>query len=313
MDPYTTDEVDRQIIDRLREDGRASMASMGAEIGLSPDAVRARLARLTGDGILQVIGLVHPSSLGYESLGTVSLSYQGPTDQLMDRIKGHPSITFMAQTLGPANAICEITARNDAEIAEVVCRDLAMIPGVTVRDVWRHLSVLKWDSQARPRASATTPRKRAQLDDADVALLRELVVNPRATYRELEATTGLPYWIVRRRTRALFAGGVIHASAIIDRVSANHEVLGHLSIVLSGDWTAGVRQLCDVPGVAIVTLTSGSVAATAEVACADLAAMTEVIRQVTAIDCVHSVSTYLYSRILVLPTPWQFESAAAGS
>ena len=310
MEPYSIDEVDQQIIDRLRDDGRASLASIGADIGLSPDAVRARMGRLTGDGVLRVIGLVHPATLGYQSQGTVALTYQGPTDQLLERVKGHPSITFMAQTLGEANAICEITARHDAELSEVVTRDLATIPGVVIRDVWRSLAVIKWDSQARPRALATTPRTRGSLDEVDVVLLRELVANPRASYRELEATTGQPYWVVRRRTQALFADGVIHASAIVDRLSANREVLAHLSLSLSGDWTMGIRQLCDVPGVTIVTMTAGRSAATAEITCANTAEMAETIRQVTAIDCVQAVSNYLYSRILVLPVPWQFDAPA---
>ena len=104
MEPYSIDEVDQQIIDRLRDDGRASLASIGADIGLSPDAVRARMGRLTGDGVLRVIGLVHPATLGYQSQGTVALTYQGPTDQLLERVQGHQSITFMAKTLGEANA-----------------------------------------------------------------------------------------------------------------------------------------------------------------------------------------------------------------
>ena len=310
MEPYLIDEVDQQIIDRLREDGRASLASIGADIGLSPDAVRARMGRLTGDGVLRVIGLVHPGTLGYESLGTVALSYQGATDQLLEQVKGNPSITFMAQTLGEANAICEITARHDAELSEVVTRDLATIPGVTVREVWRSLAVIKWDSQARPLALTTTARTRESLDEVDVVLLRELVANPRASYRELEATTGQPYWVVRRRTQALFADGVIHASAIVDRLSANREVQAHLAIGLTGDWTAGIRELCQIPEVTIVTLTAGRSAATAEITCASSAAMAETIRQVTAVDCVQSVSNYLYSRILVLPMPWRFDAPA---
>lgn len=310
MEPYGIDEFDRQIIERLREDGRASLSAIGAEIGLSPDAVGTRLTRLTGDGVLRVIGLVHPESLGYDSLGTVSLDYEGPAELLLERIKGHASVTFMAQTLGPASAVCEITARNDAEFADVVTRDLATIPGVRVRDVWRHLSVLKWDSQARPRALSVTNVSQRPLDEVDVALLRELVVNPRASYRELEAVIGQPYWIVRRRTQALFAAGVIHASAMVDLLATSNEVRAHLAIGLSGDWSEGMRQLCGVPGVAIVALTTGSSAATAEIACPDSLAMAETIRRVSAIDCVRTVASYLYSRILVLPMPWRFDAPA---
>ena len=64
--------------------------------------------------------------------------------------------------------------------------------------------------------------------------------------------TGRPYWLVRRRTQALFAAGVIHATVMVDQVATGTEVRGHLAIRLTGERSDGLRSLCDVPGVAIV-------------------------------------------------------------
>ncbi len=304
MEPYEVDEIDRLIIDRLREDARASLTAVGAEVGLSADAVRVRMARLTGDGVLRVIGLVHPGSLGYHSHGGVLIDYAGPTDKLVEMVKDHPAITFMAQLIGEASAICEITARHDSEFAEIVSRDLATVPGVRVREVARHLAVVKWDSQVRPRANRGT--RREPVDEIDSLLLRHLVDNPRMSYRQLETATGRPYWLVRLRAQALFDEGVIEAAAIVDRISISHEVRGHLSIELSGDWRAVTEQISAVPGMMIVVLTTGQAAVHAEFSCAQLEQVADIAGQVASVPGVRRVTSSLFSRILVLPAPWRF-------
>lgn len=304
MEPYEVDQLDRLIIDRLRADARASLTAIGNEIGLSSDAVRVRVARLTNDGVLRLIGLVHPSSLGYHSHGGVLIDYSGPADKLVEMVKDQPSITFMAQMIGEASAICEITARHDAEFAEIVSRDLATVPGVRIREVARHLAVIKWDSQARPRATPGTHR--GPLDEVDSVLLRHLVANPRMTYRQLESATGRPYWLVRRRTQVLFDEGVIEAAAIVDRISIGHETRGHLSIELAGDWRPVTEQISGLPGIMIVVLTTGQAAVHAEFACAQLEQAADIVGQVAAVPGVRRVTSSLFSRILILPAPWRF-------
>lgn len=46
------DQIDRQIIDLLRANGRASFASIGAEVGLSPHGTADRVRRLERDGVI---------------------------------------------------------------------------------------------------------------------------------------------------------------------------------------------------------------------------------------------------------------------
>lgn len=303
---YEIDDVDAQIIDLLVVDGRASFATIGQAVALSPDAVRARMARLTGDGVLRVMGFVHPGSLGYRSLGAVTLEFTGPADALQERLREHRSVTFAAHTVGSANALCEIAAHDDAEFADVIASDLATMPNVTVRDVWRHLQVVKWDSQARPNSNVPGAPVRAPRDEIDVQLLERLVLNPRATYRELEAETGHPYSVVRRRTRSLFDDGVVHASAIIDRVSTQHEVRAHLTLQMTGDWNESLERLVEVDDLKILVLTTGRDNATGEIASASPEGLVEAMRRLSAVPGVENVRSYLYARILVLPRPWRF-------
>lgn len=307
LDADPIDEVDSRIVELLRQDGRASFVTLGREVGLSADAVRARMNRLVEDGLLRVMGFVHPGTLGFNTLGAVTLQYAGSTGALAERLRKLRAVTFAAQTIGPAGAVCEVAGHDDAEFADLIAAELAVIPDVRVKDVSRHLQVVKWDSQARLESpSGAEQSSRPPRDEVDRELLAALVENPRATYRELEVQTGQPYWVVRRRTQSLFDDGVVHASAVVDRVLAHGEMRAHVSLQLTGDWDRALEQLVAVPELKILVLVTGPDNATGEIAAADATGLATAMRRLSAVPGVVRVRSYLYARTLVLPTPWRF-------
>jgi DNA-binding Lrp family transcriptional regulator len=305
----TIDALDEQIIALLREDGRASFADIAQQVGLSGDAVRARVGRLTADGVVRFIGLVHPASLGLVALGSAALSYEGSASDFVARVADHPAITFVAQTVGSANALCEIAAAGDEEFSDVISESLATIPGVRVHDVWQHVEVVKWDSQTRPHPAPGASAARPPRDEVDVQLLQELVADPRASYRELEARTGHPYHVVRRRTQGLFEDRVIEATATVDRLSTRGEYRAYLRMRLGHSWDEALERLAAIDELKILVLTTGPDNATGEIACTSREMFSRVIRRVASVPGVEDVRTYPYSRILVLPAQWRFDLA----
>jgi Lrp/AsnC family transcriptional regulator, leucine-responsive regulatory protein len=76
------DAVDRQIIDALRLEGRATYAELGRQVGLSASAVHERVGKLEAAGV--IIGyhaVVEPSAIG---LGVTALIGIHPTDTAHD-------------------------------------------------------------------------------------------------------------------------------------------------------------------------------------------------------------------------------------
>src|SRR5262245_25664876 len=60
------DDIDRGVIGCLMEDGRATYAEVGAEVGLSASAVKRRVDRLLAIGVLRgFTALVDPAVLGW--------------------------------------------------------------------------------------------------------------------------------------------------------------------------------------------------------------------------------------------------------
>ncbi|MGW6456789.1 Lrp/AsnC family transcriptional regulator [Streptomyces sp. NPDC055078] len=316
MQRYQMDESDHQIVELLRQDGRMALTRIGKSIGLSTDAVRGRVARMTSDGVLRVMGLVAPEALGYHTLGSVALQYRGPMDPFLDVLKSNPNVTFVAQLIGDMNVFCGLVARDDRELGDVVNTLLVEHEGVHHLEVARQLGVVKWFSYSGDGSAGTDsapPSSRAGLDDLDVTLLTALVANPRATFRELEELVSEPYWAVRSRVRKLFAEGHVRATATIDRVSTVPDLQALIRIGLRGrvdDEFRAITELADIRLLVVTTGTSSHLSG--EVACADDASLARLIETVLAIDYVDTVRTYVYSRIHVLPTPWRFDTNYLG-
>ena len=58
------DDTDRQLIEALQRDGRASYADLAELVTLSPAATRLRVQRLLDAGVVKVVGVTDPLALG---------------------------------------------------------------------------------------------------------------------------------------------------------------------------------------------------------------------------------------------------------
>jgi Lrp/AsnC family leucine-responsive transcriptional regulator len=105
------DSVDRQIIDALRRNGRATYAELGRQVGLSASAVHERVGKLEATGV--IIGyhaVVDPASVG---LGVTALIGIHPTDTAEDE--------DVAAALGGLAEVesCYAVAGDDAFVVKV--------------------------------------------------------------------------------------------------------------------------------------------------------------------------------------------------
>jgi DNA-binding Lrp family transcriptional regulator len=308
MPRYQLDDIDERMLDILRRDGRTPLPEIAHVVGLSPDAARARFTRLTDDGVLRVIGMVHPRSLGFERLANAWVSYRGRTEELAKQVRSVPNITFMTELLGSYNVMVEVAARDDAEVADVVQSTFLTRPDVTSVEICSFLEIVKWQTQARRGVPATEPA--GHLTQLDSKLLRLLVDNPRASYRELSGVLGEPYWTVRKRTQALFADGVIRSTAMIDRLSTQSERMASIEIHLGGPAGAdALRAISRLDQVALLTVTSGHVNALAEASCPGDAELADLGALIRAIPGVARADIRPYVRTLVVAMPWSIDPA----
>ena len=67
------DEKSKAIIVELQHDGRKSYSAIGKSVGLSEAAVRQRVSRLIDSGVMEIVAVTDPLSLGFARQAMVGL------------------------------------------------------------------------------------------------------------------------------------------------------------------------------------------------------------------------------------------------
>src|SRR5213596_847319 len=71
------DDVSKAIIEQLQQDGRRPYASIATAVGLSEAAVRQRVSRLVGSGVVQIVAVTDPVQVGFSRQAMIGIKAEG--------------------------------------------------------------------------------------------------------------------------------------------------------------------------------------------------------------------------------------------
>lgn len=128
----SVDDLDRSILQYLREDGRASYAEMGARIGLSASAVKRRVDRMVDRGVIRGFSvLIDPEIDGRGTEAYVELFCRGNVApvELTKIMAALPDVIEAWTVTGAADAIVRIRARDTASL-EMALEKVRLAPQV---------------------------------------------------------------------------------------------------------------------------------------------------------------------------------------
>lgn len=133
------------------------------------------------------------------------------------------------------------------------------------------------------------------IDAIDRAIIRQLQVDGRASYADLAAEVGLSAPAVRQRMQRLMETGLLQVVAVTDPLKLGLPVMAMVGIEVDGD----IRAVADAAGaidkVIYVVLTSGSFDLFAEVVCADMDQLFEVVNdRLKSINGVKATESFVY-------------------
>jgi len=109
--PVRLDELDHKILVHLEHDGRATLAEVGAAVGLSASAVKRRVDRLQATGVIVgYAAIVDPSAIGDRLEAFVELycaDNVAPGD-LLASVAGLPAVVAAHTVAGDADAVVRV-------------------------------------------------------------------------------------------------------------------------------------------------------------------------------------------------------------
>ncbi|GAA4680641.1 Lrp/AsnC family transcriptional regulator [Phytohabitans rumicis] len=136
------DDVAKQIIEQLQEDGRRPYASIGKAVGLSEAAVRQRVQRLLDAGVMQIVAVTDPLQLGFPRQAMIGLRTTGDLEAIADRLAELEELDYVVITAGSFDLLTEVVCRNDDHLLEVISR-LREVEGVVSTEAFVYLKLRK--------------------------------------------------------------------------------------------------------------------------------------------------------------------------
>ncbi len=123
--PQRLDDLDRKILEQLERDGRATLADVGAAVGLSASAVKRRVDRLHATGV--IVGysaIVDPGALGDRLEAFMELycaDSVAPAD-LLAAVAEIPAVVAAHTVAGDADAVVRVRVEGIDELERVIER-----------------------------------------------------------------------------------------------------------------------------------------------------------------------------------------------
>lgn len=136
------DQVSRQIIAQLQEDGRRAYATIGKAVGLSEAAVRQRVQKLLDAGVMQVVAVTDPLQMGFGREALIAIATTGDIERVGDQLAADPDIDYVVVTAGSFDLIVEAVAVDDDHLLDIIGRVRA-IDGVQRTETFMYLKLKK--------------------------------------------------------------------------------------------------------------------------------------------------------------------------
>jgi Lrp/AsnC family transcriptional regulator, regulator for asnA, asnC and gidA len=136
------DDVSKNIVELLQQDGRRSYSSIGKEVGLSEAAVRQRVQRLLEIGAMQIVAVTDPMSLGFRRQTMIGVRCSGDLDQVADKLAAMEQIDYVVITAGSFDLLIEVVCEDDDQLLEILSL-VRSIPSVTTTETFVYLKLRK--------------------------------------------------------------------------------------------------------------------------------------------------------------------------
>ena len=136
------DDVSKMIIEQLQQDGRRSYAAIGKAVGLSEAAVRQRVQRLIDGGVMQIVAVTDPMTLGFRRQTMIGIKCEGDLERVADHLAHMDEIDYVVITSGSFDVLVEVVCEDDDHLLEILSQ-VRGVPSVTSTETFVYLKLRK--------------------------------------------------------------------------------------------------------------------------------------------------------------------------
>jgi len=139
----SVDSIDEELIRQLQTDGRRPYTQLAKAVGLSEAAVRQRVQRMLESGVMQVVAVTDPLSLGLRRQAMVGITVHGDVRTVADRLSTLEEVVYVVHVAGSVDILAEVVVSNDEALLHLLNDEIRKIPGVVATETSIYLSLRK--------------------------------------------------------------------------------------------------------------------------------------------------------------------------
>jgi Lrp/AsnC family transcriptional regulator, regulator for asnA, asnC and gidA len=137
------DEVSKQLVEELQNDGRRSYADLAKSVGLSEAAVRQRVRRLLEEGVMQIVAVTDPATVGFSRQAMVGIKAEGDLREIASRLSGLPELEYVVLCAGSFDILVEVVCEDDERLLSLLDESISSIEGVRETETFIYLRLVK--------------------------------------------------------------------------------------------------------------------------------------------------------------------------
>ncbi|MBI1758971.1 MAG: Lrp/AsnC family transcriptional regulator [Actinobacteria bacterium] len=141
--PFVLDDVARRIIEQLQEDGRRSYASIASSVGMSEAAVRQRVQRLLEAGVMQIVAVTDPLTLGFSRQAMIGVRVDGDLRRVAEELAQLDEVDYVVITAGYFDILIEVVCEDDDRLLTLLNDGVRAVDGVRETQTLMYLRLVK--------------------------------------------------------------------------------------------------------------------------------------------------------------------------
>jgi Lrp/AsnC family transcriptional regulator, regulator for asnA, asnC and gidA len=143
VSPAPLDHVSKAIIEQLQQDGRRPYAAIAAAVGLSEAAVRQRVSRLVGAGVVQIVAVTDPMQVGFSRQAMIGIKVEGNLDPVVKALTTMDEVDYVVITAGSFDILAEVVCEDDEHLLGLLNERIRTIDGVRSTESFLYLKLSK--------------------------------------------------------------------------------------------------------------------------------------------------------------------------
>jgi len=309
-------DIDHEIIDCLRADGRTSANEIARTLDADYRLIRTRLSALLDSGTVRINALADPALVGNTTVAFLWVESWSASSGVNDLLTGLPEVMWAARTTAGTRTVAQISCATAGDLLRIVeeVRAHPTVGTATAELVLRSYvgPLASTTADGRPDATAVDPAgslwlggpDNSPLDDLDHRILDMLRTDGRVGLTAIAETVEVPLTTVRRRVNRLLDIDGVRLRCLVSPVALGYLHTVGVTVQVSRDAAGVARFLTTLPDAMWVSEITGARPVTVELVARDLDGIDAALARITADDRVRGIHVDYYEETIKETGGW---------